>query len=181
MGCQYYNVGKSSIKFLEEDDTCPCLCTFPHNHEACGTPLTVEEVASLAFLGAAVCMVTEHKLHGYVYLPSDLPEWIVDSIWSHLKLKLDGPELQGPQENAQERPLDESGLGRSIPDEFFLPDRPPDPLSQSVIQYPEPEPPKDEEVRRAQRGAGDAMENILKDAMENARWYGLMQNHIVAM
>lgn len=59
----------------------PCLCTFPHNY---GTSESVnaELVRSMAFLGAAVAIAAngEWKNYEYVYLPSDLPMWVIDAI-----------------------------------------------------------------------------------------------------
>lgn len=86
MGCHTYTAwsGRSHdevyIRIAEESEQ-PCLCTFPHNYGA-SELVDAELVRSMAFLGAAVAIAAngEWKNGEYVYLPSDLPAWVVDGI-----------------------------------------------------------------------------------------------------
>lgn len=85
MGCHSYNVsghvsnGKwkdGTIHFSESDDSVTCLCT---THPDGGDRLSLEEIRSLAYLGAAV--VFQHQRHQeYWHLPGDLPQWVRDEI-----------------------------------------------------------------------------------------------------
>jgi hypothetical protein len=62
--------------FSEMNDDIGCLCTFPHND---GQTLDPERVRSLAYLGAAVVMVSREELeHGF--MPSCLPDWLKKEI-----------------------------------------------------------------------------------------------------
>jgi hypothetical protein len=78
MGCdKYYLEGMDyPIAFSEMNDDVCCLCTFGHND---GTALDPERVRSLAYLGAAVVLVSHGQAdHGYI--PSCLPDWIKQEI-----------------------------------------------------------------------------------------------------
>ncbi len=80
MGCDIYDVEGGQVSFTESDRF-PCLCTFPDND---GGEMTVERLASLALLGAAVVMLHRQRLSGCsihaAYVPDDLPQWIVEEI-----------------------------------------------------------------------------------------------------
>jgi hypothetical protein len=78
MGCnKYYLEGIDyPVTFSEMNDDIGCLCTFPHNNNDALDP---ETVRSLAYLGAAVVMVSREQLdHGYI--PNCLPNWIKKEI-----------------------------------------------------------------------------------------------------
>lgn len=78
MGCnKYYLHGINyPIAFSEMNEDISCLCTFPYND---GGGLDPERVRALAYLGAAVVMVSREELdHGYI--PSCLPDWIKKDI-----------------------------------------------------------------------------------------------------
>jgi hypothetical protein len=83
MGERSYTVsrwdGENSIQFSESDDSWGCLCTFPHNDDSV---LTMNRLRSLALLGAAVILVRSDyfKKDKDVYLPDDMPVWIVKGI-----------------------------------------------------------------------------------------------------
>lgn len=74
MGCnKYYLEGISyPVAFSEMNDDIGCLCTFPLND---GNSLNPERVRSLAYLGAAVVMLSHERVdHGYI--PHCLPDWM---------------------------------------------------------------------------------------------------------
>ena len=78
MGCnKYYLEGIDyPIAFSEMNEDVRCLCTFAHND---GKSLDPERVRSLAYLGAAVVLVSNEQAdHGYI--PSCLPDWIKQEI-----------------------------------------------------------------------------------------------------
>jgi len=79
MGCHYYKLrGGALAHFLDSDDEFGCLCTFPHNN---GEEMTADDVKSLALLGAAVAIAENDPATGeYVFIPGDLPDWIVDAV-----------------------------------------------------------------------------------------------------
>lgn len=84
MGCDtYYLYNDTRIRFSESDDEFGCLCTFPHNNNYA---LCKDDVMSLAMLGAAVVLAKGNdKGENWVYLPYDIPDWIVDELKRILK------------------------------------------------------------------------------------------------
>ena len=65
------------VAFNEMDDEFRCLCTFPGND---GEELDIERIRSLALFGAAVHLLLSGELDGPVYIPDNLPRWIVDAV-----------------------------------------------------------------------------------------------------
>lgn len=78
MGCEYYEIDNMIIGFSENDGG--CLCTFPHNDNKY---ITIDRLASLALLGAAVVLAKRGEL-SIGYLPEGLPKWINNSIKAHM-------------------------------------------------------------------------------------------------
>jgi hypothetical protein len=86
MGCDKYTVaGWSDEKsdweegtiIFREDGSLTCLCGLSHHDE--GRKLDLEDVRSMAYLGAAVAL--QHSGHQeYSILPYDLPQWLRDEI-----------------------------------------------------------------------------------------------------
>ena len=85
MGERIYSIGAAEVAFSDDDELWRCLCTFPSDDEYSG--IDAERVASLALLGAAVCLEAdgyyEESDQGVTYdgldwvsLPYDVPEWI---------------------------------------------------------------------------------------------------------
>lgn len=84
MGEQSYYIKNKIIRFREEDSF-PCLCTFPHNdHEY----LQKDRVRSLAVFGAVVRLVLDgyYDDHegNYIFIPGDVPNWILSGVESHV-------------------------------------------------------------------------------------------------
>ena len=77
MGCDYYRYESELIRFSEMDDTVSCLCTFPHNDME---HLDLSRVRSLAMLGAAIVLIHHDEIEGPVYLPNNLPKWIITEL-----------------------------------------------------------------------------------------------------
>lgn len=85
MGCHKYTVSghvdggewaEGTIHFSESDDSVTCLCT---THIDGRGRLDLEEIRSLAYLGAAV--IFQHQRHQeWWHLPGDLPQWVRDEI-----------------------------------------------------------------------------------------------------
>ena len=84
MGEKSYRIDGRLVRFSPNDDElfC-CLCTFPGNNISLdGGTIGIGDVADLALFGAAARLIFdgEYKTEEYVYLPHDLPAWIVDGI-----------------------------------------------------------------------------------------------------
>ena len=80
MGCDYYEFEKTSIHFSDLNEETSCLCTFPYNEEIF-KQLDPHIVRSLAMLGAAIVLVHQAEFNDdYMFLPEQLPEWIVNEI-----------------------------------------------------------------------------------------------------
>lgn len=95
MGEMRYSLDENKRVIFDEEADCGCLCTFPYNDDAMGKKLSKGRVANLALLGASVAIVNNNpeKLisnnpydKNYYYLPDCLPKWIVDEIYSVLKI-----------------------------------------------------------------------------------------------
>lgn len=87
MGCDTYWFGQKAIRFFDDDH--PCVCTFPSN-DAISKKLGAEKVRSLAALGAAIAMIAHKELGvgtDYIYIPSDLPEWIWEQIKKNIPIQ----------------------------------------------------------------------------------------------
>jgi hypothetical protein len=85
MGCKFYQIEDSYVKFSEANDDVACLCTFPHNNRGFGEKIDYIQVRSLAYLGAMVCLLRQRELTGdNVFIPDDLPQWIKDEINSKI-------------------------------------------------------------------------------------------------
>ena len=77
MGERSYEVGHTYVRFSEMDEEFRCLCTFPFND---GEELDIERIKALALLGAATVLILSGELDGPVYIPDNLPRWIVDAV-----------------------------------------------------------------------------------------------------
>ena len=65
------------VRFSDMDDEFGCLCTFPGNDQE---ELDIERIKSLALFGAAVHLLMSGELDGPVFIPDNLPRWIVDAV-----------------------------------------------------------------------------------------------------
>lgn len=84
-----YKIKDKYIMF-EENNEVSCLCTFPHNY---AEKLEMTDLQSLALLGAVVRLVIggyydDHKGE-YIFIPSDVPEWIIREVDRYLIPLLD--------------------------------------------------------------------------------------------
>lgn len=78
MGCDYYELSdKHFARFSEAAEDVACLCTWPRNH---GHTIEPDTLRSLAMLGAAVVLYHQGAIEDNVFLPFDLPEWVVEAI-----------------------------------------------------------------------------------------------------
>lgn len=80
MGEKYYPVKNKYIVFDENNDEFGCLCTFPHNYNE---KLNLADLQTLAIFGAVVRLVLAgyYDNHDeYVFIPNDVPQWIIDGI-----------------------------------------------------------------------------------------------------
>lgn len=78
MGCHAYHLDyHATARFADTDDV-PCLCTFSHNYS--DEKIDRETVVAMALLGAAAAIARNRELAGNIYLPHDLPQWIVREI-----------------------------------------------------------------------------------------------------
>jgi hypothetical protein len=99
MGCDTYYYKNVGMHISEGDDDTACVCTFPHNNRGDGNIIDVEEVYSLALIGASLKLIHEHEHTGqYLFIPNDVPEWIRSQIREALHMP---PENLTP--HAQER------------------------------------------------------------------------------
>jgi len=79
MGEDIYRIDNNDIMFDAMDEEFSCLCTFPHNDKIYGE-LGIERIKALALFGAAVHLLMSSELDGPVYIPDNLPRWIVDAV-----------------------------------------------------------------------------------------------------
>jgi hypothetical protein len=86
MGCDYYYLepedSSAFIHFAIDDDTFSCLCTFPYNYP--DQKLDRDTIRSLALLGAAVVLANHKELELPIFLPNNIPQWIIDGINKYL-------------------------------------------------------------------------------------------------
>lgn len=94
MGCQYYNFqrwvdkGESgdwkdiSFHFSQAEQGFGCLCTWPHDHPNYEERMDVDDLRSLALLGAAVVLAHAGKIESRddTIFPSDIPKWFIDEL-----------------------------------------------------------------------------------------------------
>lgn len=80
MGEKPYRIHNKIIMFNDNNDEFGCLCTFPHNNNE---KLYFEDIQSLAMFGAVVRLVLNgyyENYDGYIFIPGDVPQWIIDGI-----------------------------------------------------------------------------------------------------
>lgn len=93
MGEKSYWIKDSLVAFSEANDDISCLCTFPHNNEVAGNIIDSDQVRSLAYLGAMVCLLHRNRLSNrWNYIPQDLPQWIKDEIDKQIPIDTEGEE-----------------------------------------------------------------------------------------
>jgi hypothetical protein len=82
MGEQIYEIKDKFVSFQDSDDEFSCLCLFPPKDER----LEIDKVKSLALFGAVVRLILdgyyddEYYDNKYIYIPLDVPEWILNDI-----------------------------------------------------------------------------------------------------
>jgi len=81
MGEKSYPVGRFYICFSDVDDEFGCPCTFPHNYNE---HLDIGDVQALALLGAVTRLIFDGYYDslsdGHIYIPQDVPAWILDGV-----------------------------------------------------------------------------------------------------